>query len=100
MITISLDDSKIRKDLFPFTLTRHAIDIRIGILTLRERWKYFIDEKNIFINEIKGSSLIIPANIIPTKSLINQINNGADINEILLSVKKIKYTWNIFQFNN
>lgn len=96
---ISLDDTIIRKDLFPFTLTRHALDIRIGILTLREKWKYFVDEKNISINDHTASSLIIPANIIPTKSLIEKINTGVDVNDALLSAKQIQYPWNIFQLN-
>jgi UDP-N-acetylglucosamine diphosphorylase / glucose-1-phosphate thymidylyltransferase / UDP-N-acetylgalactosamine diphosphorylase / glucosamine-1-phosphate N-acetyltransferase / galactosamine-1-phosphate N-acetyltransferase len=99
MNSITLDDSIIREDLFPFTLTRHTIDIRIGILTLREKWKYFADEKNIFIGKT-NSSLIIPANIIPTKSVIDQIKKSADINEALLSAKKIQYPWHIFQLNN
>jgi UDP-N-acetylglucosamine diphosphorylase/glucosamine-1-phosphate N-acetyltransferase len=99
MNPITPDDSIIRKDLFPFTLTRHAIDIRIGILTLREKWKYFIDEKDILINDKTTSSLIIPANIIPTKELIEELKEGSNINEALSSAKKIKYPWHIFQMN-
>ena len=100
MNSITLDDTLIRKNLFPFTLTRHALDIRIGILTLREKWKYFIDEKNISINKQTDSSLIIPANIIPSKSFINKIESGDDINKAIFSAKKIEYPWHIFQLND
>ena len=101
MNSITLDDSLVRKNLFPFTLTRHVIDIRIGILTLREKWKYFVDEKNIFINDETNSSLIIPANIIPTKSFINEIERRTDdISDALLSAKKFQYPWHIFQLND
>src|ERR1043166_6431916 len=78
-----LFDSYQRTDLLPLTLTRPVADIRIGILTIREKWeKYFnattssftatyfskkfpatINEKNIFLN---GS-------VLPDKSLVQQI---------------------------
>src|SRR5215203_2460419 len=30
-------------NLFPFTLTRQIQDIRVGILTIREKWEYYLD---------------------------------------------------------
>ena len=37
---IILDDTKVKQALYPFTANRHAADIRIGILTIREKWSY------------------------------------------------------------
>ncbi|MGA8853975.1 MAG: putative sugar nucleotidyl transferase, partial [Christiangramia sp.] len=65
-----LFDGPSRNDLLPFTFTRPVADIRIGILTLREKWEKLLeaktstkteeylsgkwpihlDEENIFIN--------------------------------------------------
>ena len=80
-----LFDGSARNKLLPFTYTRTVADIRVGILTIREKWEkmlgfttstvtedYLIDkfpmiemEQNIFIN----------ASILPTENLVNLIQN-------------------------
>ncbi len=80
-----LFDGSARNQLLPFTYTRPVADIRVGILTIREKWEkmlgfttstvtedYLIDkfpmiemEQNIFIN----------ASILPTENLVNLIQN-------------------------
>ena len=61
--------------LFPFTLTRSILDIRIGILTLREKWEYLTGEK-VFTKQEAESDKNIPANILPSGPLIGQIEKG------------------------
>ena len=80
-----LFDGSARNQLLPFTYTRPVADIRVGILTIREKWEkmlgftsstvtedYLIDkfpmiemEQNIFIN----------ASVLPTKHLVSLIQN-------------------------
>ena len=80
-----LFDGSARNQLLPFTYTRPVADIRVGILTIREKWEkmlgfttstvtedYLIDkfpmiemEQNIFIN----------ASILPTENLVKLIKN-------------------------
>ena len=80
-----LFDGSARNQLLPFTYTRTVAYIRVGILTIREKWEkmlgfttstvtedYLIDkfpmiemEQNIFIN----------ASILPTENLVNLIQN-------------------------
>ena len=80
-----LFDGSARNQLLPFTYTRPVADIRVGILTIREKWEkmlgftsstvtedYLIDkfpmiemEQNIFIN----------ASVLPTKHLVSLIKN-------------------------
>lgn len=80
-----LFDGSTRNQLLPFTYTRPVADIRVGILTIREKWEkmlgfttstvtedYLIDkfpmiemEQNIFIN----------ASVLPTKFLVSLIQN-------------------------
>jgi UDP-N-acetylglucosamine diphosphorylase / glucose-1-phosphate thymidylyltransferase / UDP-N-acetylgalactosamine diphosphorylase / glucosamine-1-phosphate N-acetyltransferase / galactosamine-1-phosphate N-acetyltransferase len=77
------------KNLHPFTLTRHIQDIRVGILTIREKWErllklpsfdkwegYYLDDDNsIKIDKHIGKDiyLMVHANVLPTKSIINKI---------------------------
>ena len=76
-------------NLHPFTLTRHIQDIRIGILTIREKWErllklpsfdkwegyYLDDEHSIKIDKNIGKDicLMVHANVLPTKNIINKI---------------------------
>ncbi len=99
-MTIILDDSSCKEQLYPFTATRDVADIRIGILTIREKWALIISRNLIFEND---QILKIPANIIPTQSNVNQIINEAIAGKCLPDgevVKAIQQPWNIFQLND
>jgi len=76
-------------NLHPFTLTRHMQDIRVGILTIREKWEkllqlpsfnkwedhYLSDDNSIKIGEHKDpdTALLVHANVLPTKGMISKI---------------------------
>lgn len=76
-------------NLFPFTLTRQVQDIRVGILTIREKWEKYLDlpsfdkfeddykdlEKAIKIQETIGNDTIylIHGNVLPTKKIAGQV---------------------------
>ncbi|MBB1283968.1 glucose-1-phosphate thymidylyltransferase [Flavisolibacter sp. BT320] len=76
-------------NLFPFTLTRQIQDIRVGILTIREKWEYSLGltsydkfeddykdlERSVHIPEIVGDDLLylIHGNVLPTKKIIKQV---------------------------
>ncbi|MCW3073662.1 MAG: hypothetical protein JWP69_731 [Flaviaesturariibacter sp.] len=77
------------ENLFPFTLTRQIQDIRIGILTIREKWERMLempsfdkqegDYKDIFqpisIDKSIGKDVIylIHGNLLPTPKLVQQM---------------------------
>ncbi|HXP51552.1 MAG TPA: putative sugar nucleotidyl transferase, partial [Bacteroidia bacterium] len=42
---ILFDDALVREHLLPFTFTRPVCDIRIGILTIREKWEHELGKK-------------------------------------------------------
>jgi UDP-N-acetylglucosamine diphosphorylase / glucose-1-phosphate thymidylyltransferase / UDP-N-acetylgalactosamine diphosphorylase / glucosamine-1-phosphate N-acetyltransferase / galactosamine-1-phosphate N-acetyltransferase len=94
MNLITLNNDPIKHNLYPFTLTRSILDIRIGIFTLREKWKLFGYE--IEINNNDGS---LPANIIPSKQIIEDLKKN-DLQSVLSSAKKIEYPWDIFRLND
>ena len=63
---IVLDDIiECREDLFPFTLTRSAADIRIGILTIREKWETLLGKKIYTISEVKKKEMKIQGLFLP-----------------------------------
>src|SRR6476620_11121396 len=77
------------ENLFPFTLTRKAQDIRVGILTIREKWEKWLgiesfdkeegdhkhSGKTIRIDEaVEGDIFyLIHGNILPTEKLVRQV---------------------------
>jgi UDP-N-acetylglucosamine diphosphorylase/glucosamine-1-phosphate N-acetyltransferase len=83
------------ENLHPFTYIRHIQDIRIGILTIREKWEkylkipsankwednYLDDAQSVKIEKRIGDDnyLLVHANVLPTKAIISKIkklNNG------------------------
>ncbi len=77
------------ENLFPFTLTRKVQDVRVGILTIREKWEMLLDmpscdrhendykdvERAIHIDDTIGKDIIylIHGNILPTAKLVKQV---------------------------
>ena len=77
------------ENLFPLTLTRHVQDIRVGILTIREKWELALEllsfdkhggdykdlERSITIDESIGNDTIylIHGNVLPTTKLVKQV---------------------------
>ncbi len=110
---IILDDTLIKEQLYPFTQTRHAAAIRIGILTIREKWEKIlgytvpITAKEYFGALSTPDEAAMPAimngNIIPTKRWVEALLKdgiGGDIFADGLIVKTIQYPWEIFQYND
>jgi UDP-N-acetylglucosamine diphosphorylase / glucose-1-phosphate thymidylyltransferase / UDP-N-acetylgalactosamine diphosphorylase / glucosamine-1-phosphate N-acetyltransferase / galactosamine-1-phosphate N-acetyltransferase len=60
-------------DFFPFSLTRSLADFRCGILTIREKWNYHLQDIPQF-----PSGISIPANIIPDQELVQSIIEAND----------------------
>lgn len=103
-MNIFLDDSKCRQQLFPFTETRHVADIRVGILTIREKWELLTSRVILTeSNELKGDELHIPANIIPTATNVHSVLIAANERISMLDNSEIRvlhFPWNIFQYND
>ena len=77
------------ENLHPFSFTRHIQDIRIGILTIREKWEHYLKltsfdkwEDDYLDNEhsirmgtgmADESSLLIHSNVLPTRPMVKSI---------------------------
>lgn len=80
-----LFDGPYRDNLLPFTYTRPVADIRIGILTIREKWERYLKTTTTTITEDYLSekypmveldhNVMINASVLPNDSLVNEIKN-------------------------
>tara|TARA_B110000238_G_scaffold101713_1_gene110808 strand:- start:230 stop:1405 length:1176 start_codon:yes stop_codon:yes gene_type:complete len=80
-----LFDSDVRNTLLPFTYTRPVADIRIGILTIREKWEKhlglttttiteeYLEEKYPMVE--MEENILINASFCPTEHLVEQVKN-------------------------
>ncbi|WP_373518483.1 GlmU family protein [Pricia sp.] len=78
-----LFDGPVRNNLLPFTFTRPVADIRIGILTIREKWEKYLGNTTTTITEDYLSekypmvemeeNVLINASLLPTKMLVDLI---------------------------
>ena len=77
----------------PLTLTRPVCELRVGILTIREKWEKWLDGKGSFITQdylsekypicIEQDNLLINSTFLPTESLVNAIKQ-LDLNHSLM----------------
>lgn len=82
-----VDDATIEKQLFPFTLTRSIADIRIGILTIREKWQ--------LASPVHPRS--VPSHLLPSGQVLASLATGASLPG---DAPCIEYPWHIFQYND
>ncbi|GAB2772905.1 GlmU family protein [Salinimicrobium soli] len=78
-----LFDGSVRNQFLPFTYTRPVADMRIGILTIREKWEKYLDTTTSTITEDYLSekwpmvemeeNVMINASFLPTPELVEQV---------------------------
>jgi len=85
-----VDDAIVEEQLYPFTLTRSIADIRIGILTIREKWLQSLGT---------DADITIPSNLLPSQKNIASIKAGDELSSETDSYY-INYPWNIFEYND
>lgn len=79
------DDKSVHDNLLPITLTRPVADIRLGILTIREKWEKmlpgvysymtmdYLHAKFPVINSPVGDDIIIASHVLPTPDLVEAV---------------------------
>jgi UDP-N-acetylglucosamine diphosphorylase/glucosamine-1-phosphate N-acetyltransferase len=101
---IFLDDTRAQLNLRPFTFTRHTADIRVGILTIREKWERLTGRRVYTTpDKISEQTLVIQADILPALSNYELIMQAAIDKTPLLESEEIKilhYPWQIFMLND
>jgi len=87
-MNIVLFDNEHRGDLLPLTFTRPQADIRIGILTIREKWERRLQAKTSTYTQAylspkypmitNGDTLFISASVCPTDKIVDAVQNLQD----------------------
>ena len=83
-----LFDGNVRNALLPFTYTRPVADIRVGILTIREKWEKILGLTTTTISEEyleekfpmveMERNILINASFLPTKALAEMVKSLSD----------------------
>lgn len=98
MNNIILFDGAVRSNLLPLTFTKPVAEIRVGILTIKEKWEKHLSVSASFLTEpylshkypliVSEENIFITGNILPSDSFINEINNLRE-NEALTNCDSI-----------
>ncbi|MBK5285344.1 MAG: GlmU family protein [Bacteroidia bacterium] len=110
-MNVILFEDHSRSALLPFTFTRPLAEIRVGILTIREKWEKFLNEKVSYLAQeyllekfplnVTDDNLLINGKIFPDAKLIEQILklrlgeklvSGNDVIAWRVAKKEIKQT--------
>ncbi|MES2431525.1 MAG: putative sugar nucleotidyl transferase [Bacteroidota bacterium] len=98
---IIFDDSDSKDGLYPFAVVRNVADIRIGILTIREKWAMIFSHLGY---DIEKNTLTVKANFIPTLNYV-ELQGHIDNENIPVTygqddVKILNHPWQLFQLND
>lgn len=103
---IFLDESRCRSGLLPLTHTRHVGDIRIGILTIREKWERLTGAE-VFTDPAAqlDTDIVVPAGWLPALTNAEQLLEAARNKVSILDdndheIRRIVYPWHIFMHND
>ncbi len=82
-MNIILFDNFKRNNLLPLTYTRPVAEIRVGILTIREKWEHFLKQKTSTLTENylrtkypiveEADNIMINGSVCPNKELVEEI---------------------------
>jgi len=84
---IYLDESDCKAKFYPLAEIRHVADLRLGILTLREKWE--LRGYEVSTGE-PGSALKLPSNTVPADNIETLPQEKLEV---------IEYPWDLFRLN-
>jgi UDP-N-acetylglucosamine diphosphorylase/glucosamine-1-phosphate N-acetyltransferase len=99
---VFLSDKEVADHLFPFSQTRSVAEIRIGILTIRQKWEKLLQQPVTVLKKDESppaDAIVFAANMLPTAAFIQSITDSAGEPDYS-QVKILQYPWHIFQWND
>jgi len=115
MDILLLEEDSCIADLLPFTSTRSVLDIRMGILTFREKWEHLLGPNGFSgtaptptpFSGRAPAGTPLPANLLPTPAIASLIREAlkhgpltpSSAKDILSKGTLIQYPWHIFLHN-
>jgi len=110
MKNVILFDSDIREQLLPLTFTRPICELRIGILTIREKWEKWLDAQISYITQdyltdkypinISENNFVINGSVLPSDHLCRLINELEENEALLQDGELIAARLNEAQFDH
>ncbi|MDC6389483.1 GlmU family protein [Maribacter sp. PR1] len=99
-----LFDGPVREHLLPFTFTRPVAEVRIGIMTIKEKWEAYLESSVSYLTqdylsvkfplELKKHNVFINGSILPDAFLIEKINTLKDFQVLQKGETVIAYRGN------
>lgn len=96
-----LFDGTVRNQLLPFTYTRPVADIRVGILTIREKWEKYLGYTTTTITEDyladkypmieMEHNVMINASFLPDKDLVTLVKNLSEKQAVLCGDEMVAF---------
>ena len=96
-----LFDGSARSQLLPFTYTRPVADLRVGILTIREKWEKMLEYTTSSVTEDYlvdkfpmvefNDNIFINASIIPSENIVKMIKSLTENNAIFLDNEPLAF---------
>ncbi|MGN6604809.1 MAG: glucose-1-phosphate thymidylyltransferase [Ginsengibacter sp.] len=102
-MTILLDDISFKDSLFPFGAVHSPAHIRIGILSIYEKWQEFFPGKVFLASEEDPQIrdyIEYPANFIPSFGFLKSLFDKQEKIPFSPDCKILEHPWEIFEFNN
>ena len=107
---IILFDDDNWEGLLPLTFTKPICELRVGILTIREKWEKYLDAKSSFITQdflsgkypitIEKDNVIINSTVLPTPKLVKLVKQLGPNEAILEGDELLAARLTDEQFNN
>jgi UDP-N-acetylglucosamine diphosphorylase/glucosamine-1-phosphate N-acetyltransferase len=118
MNMILFDEASLRQQLLPLTFTRPVADLRVGILTIAEKWKHNLRQDYSFLTEtylsqkytaqLGEDNLFINGALCPNESLVKAIQNlnkeqslvaGTTLLAVRTQAKEVHQSKNVVAFD-
>lgn len=105
-MNILLDDISFKNSLFPFGVVRSAVHIRVGILTILEKWQHvfpgqvFIASESRMDDFDKSEYIQYPANFIPSFDFLKRLSEQKQKIPFSPDCRILEHPWLIFEYNN
>ncbi|MDP4284434.1 MAG: glucose-1-phosphate thymidylyltransferase [Bacteroidota bacterium] len=103
---ILLDDISFGNSFFPFGVVRSIAHVRIGVLTIFQKWQFyfpgkiFIASENLTHDAGDDLTITFPANFVPSFEMIKEISVEKQKSAYMSGGKILEHPWQLFEYND
>ncbi len=97
MQRIFLDEHSIKENLYPFAQTSPVSNLRVGILTIKEKWEKAFG-KDAIVRENEKDAINFPSNLIPGASFLEEVSRNSNPDKD--SFRTINFPWDLIILND